>query len=106
MLKVLIFMTSYSGLLGNGNVIWILGFQIKRNPFTTFILILAIADFGFLISVVTHYIIFAFGDTYFLLCVCLNSSVNPVIYFLVGRTKRQFRESLRFILQKVFEEDS
>ncbi|XP_070604788.1 mas-related G-protein coupled receptor member H-like [Erythrolamprus reginae] len=33
----------------NGIVIWLLGFQIKRNPFTVLILNLAIADFGLLI---------------------------------------------------------
>ncbi|XP_032078194.1 mas-related G-protein coupled receptor member H-like [Thamnophis elegans] len=33
----------------NGIVIWLLGFQIKRNPFTVLILNLAIADFGFLV---------------------------------------------------------
>ncbi|KAM3840782.1 mas-related G-protein coupled receptor member H-like [Vipera latastei] len=33
----------------NGIVIWLLGFQIKRSPFTVLILNLAIADFGFLI---------------------------------------------------------
>ncbi|XP_053101950.1 mas-related G-protein coupled receptor member H-like [Hemicordylus capensis] len=39
------------GLVGNGIVIWFLGFHIKRNPFTTYILNLAVADFGLLISV-------------------------------------------------------
>ncbi|KAJ6633561.1 hypothetical protein lerEdw1_014481 [Lerista edwardsae] len=34
------------GLLGNGSVIWLLGFRMKRNPFTTYILNLAVADFG------------------------------------------------------------
>ncbi|XP_032078218.1 mas-related G-protein coupled receptor member H-like [Thamnophis elegans] len=34
----------------NGIVIWLLGFQIKRNPFTVLILNLAIADFGLLVS--------------------------------------------------------
>ncbi|XP_062987431.1 mas-related G-protein coupled receptor member H-like [Elgaria multicarinata webbii] len=38
------------GLVGNGRVIWLLGFRIKRNPFTTYILNLSIADFGVLIS--------------------------------------------------------
>ncbi|XP_070604794.1 mas-related G-protein coupled receptor member H-like [Erythrolamprus reginae] len=38
----------------NGIVIWLLGFQIKRNPFTVLILNLAIADFAFL-SVVAIY---------------------------------------------------
>ncbi|KAK9402936.1 Mrgprh: Mas-related G-protein coupled receptor member H [Crotalus adamanteus] len=36
----------------NGIVIWLLGFQIKRNPFTVLILNLAIADFGFLIFMI------------------------------------------------------
>ncbi|XP_062987425.1 mas-related G-protein coupled receptor member H-like [Elgaria multicarinata webbii] len=37
------------GLVGNGKVIWLLGFRMKRNPFTTFILNLAVADFGVLL---------------------------------------------------------
>ncbi|XP_066479302.1 mas-related G-protein coupled receptor member D-like [Tiliqua scincoides] len=36
------------GLPGNGAVIWLLGFHMKRNPFTTYILNLAVADFGVL----------------------------------------------------------
>ncbi|KAJ6633560.1 hypothetical protein lerEdw1_014480 [Lerista edwardsae] len=43
------------GLLGNGTVIWLLGFRMKRNPFTTYILNLAVADFGVLVAVAgTH----------------------------------------------------
>ncbi|XP_039225824.1 mas-related G-protein coupled receptor member H-like [Crotalus tigris] len=42
------------GFMGNGYIIWLLGFQMKRNRFTTFILHLAITDFGFLTSVVIH----------------------------------------------------
>ncbi|XP_070604785.1 mas-related G-protein coupled receptor member H-like [Erythrolamprus reginae] len=38
------------GVLGNGYIIWLLGFQIKKTSFTTFILNLGIADFGFLAS--------------------------------------------------------
>uniref|UniRef100_A0A8D2LGN7 G-protein coupled receptors family 1 profile domain-containing protein n=2 Tax=Varanus komodoensis TaxID=61221 RepID=A0A8D2LGN7_VARKO len=37
------------GLVGNGIVIWLLGFQIKRNSFTTYVLNLAVADSGVLI---------------------------------------------------------
>uniref|UniRef100_A0A8C6YJ93 G-protein coupled receptors family 1 profile domain-containing protein n=1 Tax=Naja naja TaxID=35670 RepID=A0A8C6YJ93_NAJNA len=37
-------------------VIWLLGFQIKRNPFTVLILNLAIADFSFLLFMAIHYI--------------------------------------------------
>nr|XP_028594328.1 mas-related G-protein coupled receptor member H-like [Podarcis muralis] len=36
------------GCLGNGTVIWLLGFRIQRTPFTTYILNLAISDFGLL----------------------------------------------------------
>ncbi|XP_044308786.1 mas-related G-protein coupled receptor member H-like [Varanus komodoensis] len=38
------------GLVGNGIVIRLLGFHIKRNPFTTYILNLAVADFGVLLD--------------------------------------------------------
>ncbi|XP_062987432.1 mas-related G-protein coupled receptor member H-like [Elgaria multicarinata webbii] len=42
------------GLLGNGHVIWLLCFSLKKNPFTTYILNLTIADFGVLISLIAH----------------------------------------------------
>ncbi|XP_029142987.1 mas-related G-protein coupled receptor member H-like [Protobothrops mucrosquamatus] len=44
----------YIGVPLNGIVIWLLGFQIKRNPFTILILNLAIADFGFLIFMTVY----------------------------------------------------
>ncbi|KAG6921275.1 MAS-related GPR, member H, partial [Chelydra serpentina] len=37
------------GLVGNRIVLWFLGFHIKRNVFTVYILNLAAADFGFLL---------------------------------------------------------
>ncbi|XP_032079135.1 proto-oncogene Mas-like [Thamnophis elegans] len=40
------------GLVGNGRTIYLLAFSIKRNPFTTFILNLSVADFGVLTSLV------------------------------------------------------
>nr|XP_056710624.1 mas-related G-protein coupled receptor member H-like [Euleptes europaea] len=43
------FLTCLFGIVGNGVVIWLLGFCMKRNPFTTYILNLAIADIGVLI---------------------------------------------------------
>ncbi|NWI51986.1 MAS protein, partial [Calyptomena viridis] len=39
------------GMVGNGAVLWLLGFRIRRNPVTTFVLNLAVADFTFLLSV-------------------------------------------------------
>ncbi|XP_070795903.1 mas-related G-protein coupled receptor member H-like [Pituophis catenifer annectens] len=50
------------GFVGNGYIIWLLGFQIKRNCFTTFILNLAVADFGVLTSVFLYNI---YQFTYF-----------------------------------------
>ncbi|XP_044868650.1 mas-related G-protein coupled receptor member H-like isoform X2 [Mauremys mutica] len=37
------------GLVGNGVVLWLLSFFIKRNPFTIYILNLAVADLSFLL---------------------------------------------------------
>ncbi|XP_054841889.1 mas-related G-protein coupled receptor member H-like [Eublepharis macularius] len=45
------------GLLGNGMVIHLLGFRIKRSPFTTYILNLAVADFGVLLFVSARWIL-------------------------------------------------
>ncbi|XP_066479321.1 mas-related G-protein coupled receptor member H-like [Tiliqua scincoides] len=45
------------GLVGNGAVIWLLGFCMKRTPFTTYILNLAVADLGVLIAIPVLYII-------------------------------------------------
>ncbi|XP_062987424.1 proto-oncogene Mas-like [Elgaria multicarinata webbii] len=49
------------GLLGNGIVIWILGFHMKRNRFTTFILNLAVADFGVLLCLLIFSPIYILG---------------------------------------------
>ncbi|XP_070605384.1 mas-related G-protein coupled receptor member H-like [Erythrolamprus reginae] len=47
----IIFIPYCIGFVGNGYIIWLLGCQIKRNRFTTFILHLAIADFGYITSI-------------------------------------------------------
>ncbi|XP_007439844.1 mas-related G-protein coupled receptor member H-like [Python bivittatus] len=39
------------------------------------------------------------------LCTCVNSSINPLIYYLVGRQKGKTRKSIKELLQKVFKED-
>ncbi|NXN10306.1 MAS protein, partial [Indicator maculatus] len=40
---------SLCGLVGNGVVLWFLGFRMKQNPFTVYVLNLAIADFSLLL---------------------------------------------------------
>ncbi|XP_032546181.1 proto-oncogene Mas-like [Chiroxiphia lanceolata] len=62
---------SLCGLVGNGMVMWFLGFHMKQSPFTVYILNLAVADFSlilmfFLILVfffilVTFYFVFVVG---------------------------------------------
>ncbi|XP_070604760.1 proto-oncogene Mas-like [Erythrolamprus reginae] len=47
------------GLVGNGRTIYLLAFSIKRNPFTTFILNLSIADSGVLTSLIVAVILVA-----------------------------------------------
>ncbi|XP_043827985.1 proto-oncogene Mas-like [Dromiciops gliroides] len=44
------------GLLGNGTVLWSLGFHIKRSHFTIYILNLTVADFSFLLGRVIWYL--------------------------------------------------
>lgn len=43
-------LTCLLGLVGNGTVIWLLGFRIKRSPFSVYILSLACSDFIFLLA--------------------------------------------------------
>ncbi|XP_070796018.1 proto-oncogene Mas-like [Pituophis catenifer annectens] len=52
------------GLVGNGRTIYLLAFSIKRNPFTTFILNLSIADFGVLTSLISAAIFVAVSTLY------------------------------------------
>uniref|UniRef100_G1K8B3 G-protein coupled receptors family 1 profile domain-containing protein n=1 Tax=Anolis carolinensis TaxID=28377 RepID=G1K8B3_ANOCA len=47
---ILTFCIIIVGIVGNGYVVWLLGFCIKRNKFTIYVLNLAIADLGMLIG--------------------------------------------------------
>ncbi|NWW00806.1 MRGRD protein, partial [Machaerirhynchus nigripectus] len=40
---------SLCGLVGNGVVVWFLGFHMKQSPFTVYVLNLAVADFSLLL---------------------------------------------------------
>uniref|UniRef100_A0A670ZEB1 G-protein coupled receptors family 1 profile domain-containing protein n=1 Tax=Pseudonaja textilis TaxID=8673 RepID=A0A670ZEB1_PSETE len=39
------------------------------------------------------------------LCICINSSINPLIYYLVGRQKGKTQRSIKDLLQKLFKEE-
>ncbi|XP_033012019.1 proto-oncogene Mas-like [Lacerta agilis] len=57
LISIFILLISIFGLMGNGTVVCFLGFSMKRNPFTTFILHLAAADLGTLICLFSFSII-------------------------------------------------
>ncbi|XP_039393738.1 mas-related G-protein coupled receptor member H-like [Mauremys reevesii] len=46
------------GLVGNGVILWLLSFFIKRNPFTIYILNLAVADLSFLLCLLVCFILY------------------------------------------------
>ncbi|KAM6308487.1 mas-related G-protein coupled receptor member H-like [Aegotheles albertisi] len=46
------------GLVGNGAVLWLLGFRIRRNPITVYVLNLATSDFTFLLFVLTSSLLY------------------------------------------------
>ncbi|KAM6456267.1 proto-oncogene Mas-like [Liasis olivaceus] len=49
------------GLVGNGRIIYLLAYSVKRNSFTTYILNLSIADLGVLISLIVSFIFVLFS---------------------------------------------
>ncbi|XP_074006057.1 proto-oncogene Mas-like [Numenius arquata] len=46
------------GLVGNGAILWLLGFRIRRNPFTAYLLNLAVADACFLLCTSAFLVIY------------------------------------------------
>ncbi|XP_009511320.2 proto-oncogene Mas [Phalacrocorax carbo] len=46
------------GLVGNGSILWLLGFRIRRNPFTAYLLNLAVADTCFLLCTSAFLVIY------------------------------------------------
>ncbi|XP_026581552.1 mas-related G-protein coupled receptor member H-like [Pseudonaja textilis] len=91
------------GLVGNGGTISLLGVRIKRNNFLTYFLNLSIADFGVLIGLSCDN---PYVYEYAYICSSLNSTINPLIYFLVGRDKsRTSRMKIKVIFGKVFKEE-
>ncbi|KAM6158106.1 mas-related G-protein coupled receptor member D-like [Rhynchocyon petersi] len=55
-LSVLAGLTCVCGIVGNGVVIWLLGFRVQRNPFCIYIFNLAVADLLFLLCMVSRII--------------------------------------------------
>ncbi|XP_078503104.1 proto-oncogene Mas-like [Lissotriton helveticus] len=67
------------GIAGNGIVLWVLCFEMQRNPFTVYILNLAAADFFLLLcttAIILYILIIATGATV--------SHFNEVVFFHIG----------------------
>uniref|UniRef100_A0A8C9UDD9 G-protein coupled receptors family 1 profile domain-containing protein n=1 Tax=Serinus canaria TaxID=9135 RepID=A0A8C9UDD9_SERCA len=60
------------GLAGNGAVLWLLGFHIRRNPITVYILNLAVADFTFLLFMVPSSLLYLLEDVSYFRVVSLK----------------------------------
>nr|XP_010311537.1 PREDICTED: proto-oncogene Mas-like [Balearica regulorum gibbericeps] len=55
------------GLVGNGIVMWFLGFHMKKSPFTVYVLNLAIADFSLLLFLLVNLTLYVISTVYCIL---------------------------------------
>ncbi|XP_048364531.1 mas-related G-protein coupled receptor member H-like [Sphaerodactylus townsendi] len=78
---ILLFLTCILGIVGNGTIIWLLAFGMKRTPFTTYILNLAIADIGVLIVSILTYICAVYE---FVIAVLNREAVSLLKYYIFG----------------------
>ncbi|XP_048364530.1 proto-oncogene Mas-like [Sphaerodactylus townsendi] len=78
---ILLFPACILGIVGNGTVVWLLGFRMKRTPFTIYILNLAIADIGVLILSILEYI---YVINTFITAVHYHEAISPLKYYIFG----------------------
>lgn len=71
---------SLCGLVGNGAVLWLLGCRIRRNPITVYVLNLAVADFTFLLFMLTYTLLNLLKE---LSCLTLPISVKHLVALLL-----------------------
>ncbi|XP_042320420.1 mas-related G-protein coupled receptor member H-like [Sceloporus undulatus] len=72
------------GLVGNGIVLWYLCFLIKRNPITTYVLHLAAADSGVLLTIV---VLALTNDFWFLLCFLITYTSSQYLLTAISTEK-------------------
>ncbi|XP_062836057.1 proto-oncogene Mas-like [Anolis carolinensis] len=83
MINIVIVLVCLLGILGNGRVIWVLGFSIKRNSFTTYVMNLSIADFGVLTCLLgIASIQFVLNSSSGILAIFLYISITTELLFL------------------------
>ncbi|XP_009903496.2 mas-related G-protein coupled receptor member D-like [Dryobates pubescens] len=69
------------GLVGNAAVLWLLGFRMKRNPFTVYVLNLAVADCSLLLILLAKFTLYFIAWVY-----CIDYRVfdlaNTILFFM------------------------
>ncbi|XP_030047149.1 mas-related G-protein coupled receptor member H-like [Microcaecilia unicolor] len=78
------------GLIGNGIVLWVLGFKIKRNKFAVYILNLAMADFLFLLSLSVILILYYLKRLVFSSKASKHASLVSLFLYLFGYNTSQY----------------
>ncbi|NXX97725.1 MRGRD protein, partial [Centropus bengalensis] len=66
------------GLVGNTIVVWIVGFHMKKSPFTVYVLNLAVADFSLLLFLLVRLILHITSTAY-----CIVSSRYRLTNFIL-----------------------
>ncbi|XP_048364519.1 mas-related G-protein coupled receptor member H-like [Sphaerodactylus townsendi] len=96
--SILLFLTCILGIVGNGTVVWLLGFRMKRTPFTTYILNLAIADIGVLILSILECIYVVYE---FIIAVLYHDAVSPLKYYIFAYVVSLFYNTDQFLLTAI-----
>ncbi|XP_048364521.1 proto-oncogene Mas-like [Sphaerodactylus townsendi] len=95
--SILLFLTCI-GIVGNGTVVWLLAFHMKRTPFTTYILNLAIADIGVLILSILECIYVVYE---FIIAVLYHEAVSPLKYYIFAYVVSLFYNTDQFLLTAI-----
>ncbi|NXH17442.1 MRGRH protein, partial [Bucco capensis] len=67
------------GLVGNGTVMWFLIFHMKQNPFTVYVLNLAIADFSLLLHLLVYLTVYIISGGYCFISYDTDFFVNYIL---------------------------
>ncbi|XP_006893451.1 PREDICTED: mas-related G-protein coupled receptor member D-like [Elephantulus edwardii] len=89
---ILTLLTCVCGMVGNGVVVWLLGFRVQRNPFSVYVLNLAVADFLFLLGLFSNdyaeYFPLNWVITYFSISVMLFAYVTSLSFLTTISVQR------------------
>lgn len=82
--KLMIIIFGLVGLMGNAIVFWLLGFHLRRNAFSVYILNLALADFLFLLSSIIASTLFLLKVSYLSIIFHLCFNTIMMVVYITG----------------------